>query len=91
MLVKRTNKTPKAPKKDQTSKGRSFQLASGRPPHPAQRTPRMAAKNSSMPFGFSTRRWNIDVPHWGSTPKEGARVETANVVVYHHGDEAGRW
>jgi len=41
----------------------------------------MAAKNSSMPFGFSTRRWNIDVPHWGSTPTEGARVETANVVV----------
>lgn len=38
----------------QTSKGRSFQLASSLPPLPAQRTRLGAAHAESMPFGFNT-------------------------------------
>jgi hypothetical protein len=54
--------------KGQTSKGRSFQLASCRPPLSTQRTMK-AAHACTMSFGFNTAREIISVPHWGSTPK----------------------
>lgn len=56
--------------KGQTSKGRSFQLASRLTTHlaPSALLAKQAAAHARPCFWVHTARGNIDVRHWGSTP-----------------------
>ncbi len=66
----------------QTSKGRSFQLASCQPPLSAQRT---CEGGPHLPMSFWVQHSKGEyesVLHWGSTLDEDTRVETANVNCF---------
>jgi len=66
--------------KDQTSKGRSLQLALCRPPLPTQRTNK-GGPHKRMSFGFNTARGSVKCSALGEcshTHGRAPRVETAN-------------